>query len=96
MSSTKKNAIRGLGAWFISRFGSRVCDHRTDEFLGRALILVWGGRVLLIGYDGEIPVKPVFVSDPEIRYWRQTIGFESHEAPDFERSSRVVPEEPIQ
>ena len=80
-----KRKLRGAAAWLIERFGTPIHDHRDNSFLGRALIFTLRGKLFLIGFSGETPVRPVFLPDPTVRYWRQTIGFEAADVPDFER-----------
>ena len=77
--------LRQIGDFFIRRLGSPIRDEETGEFLGRALIVVWGGRIHLIGFTGVGPLKPVFRSQERIRYWRQSIGFTRSGPPDFPR-----------
>lgn len=86
-TSEPKKKLRGAAAWFIQHFGAPIRDHRNQELLGRALVCTFRGKVFLIGFTGETPVKPVFLADPSVRYWRQTIRFEAAEVPDFERAN---------
>lgn len=77
--------LRHIGDFFIRRFGSPIRDDESGELLGRALIVVWQGRIHLIGFTGTGPLKPVFRSQERIRYWRQAIGFTRQSPPDFPR-----------
>lgn len=58
--------------------GSRIHDYRTDECLGRALILVWRGRVHVIGYQGEKALVVDWLPEEKTRYWRSRIGFTTY------------------
>ena len=78
--------IRKMVMPFIRCFGSRIRDELTGEELGRAWIAVWGGRVYLIGFTGETPVVPVYVSEDRVRYWRRRLGFRAAVEPDFSRA----------
>ncbi len=79
--------LRKLGNLYIGLLGSRIRDEETGELLGRALIIVWRGRVHVVGFDGGVALKPVFCSQDKIRYWRQSVGFTRATAPDFPRLS---------
>ena len=77
--------LRQIGILYVRFFGSQIRDEESGEFLGRALILIWRGRIHLIGFTGAGPIKPVFCSQEKIRYWRQGIGFTRPVPPDFPR-----------
>ncbi|MGC4016758.1 MAG: hypothetical protein QM755_19920 [Luteolibacter sp.] len=78
-----RRLLKNLGLSCIRRFGSPIRDEETGEFLGRAVMVVWRGKIHLIGYSGNTPVKPVFCAQDRVRYWRQTVGFTSPKPPDF-------------
>lgn len=77
--------LRHFGDFFIRYLGSPIRDDETGEFLGRALIVIWRGRIHVIGFTGVGPLKLVFRSQERIRYWRQSIGFTRSGPPDFPR-----------
>jgi len=77
--------LRNIGDFFIRRLGSPIRDDETGEFMGRALIVVWRGRIHIIGFTGVGLLKPVFRSQDRIRYWRQSVGFTRSGPPDFPR-----------
>lgn len=85
MSLNSWKRVRALCAWLVRNFGQKIIDQRTGDTLGKAFLFCWKGRIHLLGYDGKTPLRPVFIKDSQIRYWRQSIGFESHETPDFPR-----------
>jgi hypothetical protein len=65
-------------------------DIASGEAIGRALIVVWRGKIHIIGLD--VPVVPVFVPQTRITYWKQELGFTIHAAPDFPgRSAAMLP-----
>jgi hypothetical protein len=66
-------------------FGSRLHDEETGVLLGRAFVIPWRGRVLLIGYTGIVPLRPVVRRDPRLNYWKLTLGFSAAREPDFTR-----------
>jgi hypothetical protein len=65
--------------------GSRLYDEETGRFLGRAFVLPWRGRIVLIGYTGLMPLRPVVRCDFHLNYWKLTLGFTAPREPDFPR-----------
>ena len=63
--------------------GSEVRDARSGQVLGRALLVTWRGKVHVIGLDAA--VRPVFLPQNRLTYWKQELGFTQHPAPDFPR-----------
>lgn len=78
-----RNFLRKLGQAWVRSFGSVIRDDETGEVLGRALIFVWRGTIHVVGFTGGVPLRPVFRGQDRVRYWRQSIGFTRHSAPDF-------------
>ena len=78
----KKILLRLLPA-IIRVFGSEIRDARTDQSLGRALLLPWRGRILFIGKTGA--VEPVFLPQERLTYWKQELGFARKSPVDFPR-----------
>ena len=77
--------LRQLGVFLIRKLGSPIRDEATGELLGRALMVVWRGRIHVIGFTGACPLKPMFCPQEKIHYWRQAVGFTRPETPDFPR-----------
>jgi hypothetical protein len=77
-----KNLLRRVGLVFVQIFGSDIRDQDDGTVLGRALVVAFGGRVHLIGYNG-LPLRPVSVAQNRVKYWRITIGFKKAEVPDY-------------
>lgn len=75
-------SLKRLISWLISKFGRRVRDDRTGEFLGRALVLNLPGRTWLIGLHSPY-VRAVFLPNPHNRYAQARIGFATHAPVDF-------------
>lgn len=70
---------------FLARMiGSRIRDAKTGRVLGSAFLVPWRGKLHLLGYSG-VPVVPVFLSQSELSYSRQSLGFTQHPEVDFER-----------
>jgi hypothetical protein len=63
--------------------GSDVVDQRTGKRVGRAFFFGWKGRVIVVGLEGEPPLRPIFLPQTRLTYWKQEIGFTSHPHPDF-------------
>jgi len=71
--------VRGLAGCF----GKRLVDEETGVLLGRAFVISWGGRILLIGYTGTVALRPVACRDPRLSYWKLTVGFSAAREPDY-------------
>lgn len=80
-----KRTVKSLGMFFVRLFGSKIVDAYSGEPLGRALLFSWRGVVHLIGFEGERPVRPVFLPERKVTYWKQRIGFVGADEPDFPR-----------
>jgi hypothetical protein len=74
-----RNAILAIFRFF----GSDVIDQRTGKRAGRAFFFGWNGRIIVIGLENEPPLRPIFLPQERLTYWKQTIGFTSHPPPDF-------------
>lgn len=83
-----RDFVRSFANFWISRFGSPIRDEETNELLGRAIILVWRGKIHLLGLTSRAPITPVFRKQDRVRYWRQSVGFTRTPEPDFPRSSK--------
>lgn len=71
-----------------SRFGTELRDEETGCLLGKAFLVPWRGRFLVVGYTGLVPLRPVVRRDPHLHYWKLTVGFTGPREPDFSRESR--------
>ena len=78
--------LRALVVHAARLLGSSVVDERTGRVLGRAMILSFRGKVHLIGL--EAPVRPVFLPQSRLTYWKQEMGFMTHPSPDFPHEPR--------
>ena len=77
--------IKPLFAALVKVFGTNLKDCRTGEWIARAIILSWGGRVYLLGLHGKDQVIPIFLPQGNMSFWKRTIGFTVHPRPDFPR-----------
>jgi len=68
--------------------GSRIRDEESGEVLGKAIILPWRGKIYVIGYSGIKPLTMAFQTRARVSYWKQEVGFGSHNEPDFPRMTK--------
>lgn len=64
-------------------FASDIHDYRTGEKIGRALMIPWKGRIIVIGAQEDFLVAE-FQPQSRLTYWKQELGFTKHPQPDFE------------
>ncbi len=81
-----KQFVRKVGLSIFRAFGTTIVDAESGVRLGRAFLLPWRGRVMVIGL--EIPVRPVFLPQTRLSYWKQELGFTTHPAPNFPRCGK--------
>lgn len=82
--------LRSVGIRAAQLFGSPLRDARTGQELGRVLLIPWRGKIHVIGLE-EVRVRPVFVPQERLTYWKQEIGFTTHDTPDFPREAQRKP-----
>lgn len=78
-----KRLTRRIGLALARAIGTRIFDHETGRSLGKALMIPWRGRIHVIGL--EAAVRPVFLPQKRLTYWKQELGFTTHPPPDFPR-----------
>jgi hypothetical protein len=81
-----KQFVRAVGLSIFRALGTTIVDVETGERLGRAFLFPWRGTIKVIGLD--VPVRPVFLPQTRLTYWKQEIGFTVHPAPDFPRCGK--------
>ena len=88
------NVIRRIVIGLARSVGSKITDAETGRVLGRAFLFPWKGRIAVIGLDAE--VKPVFLPQKRLTYWKQELGFTEHPPADFphEASPQRPPDAP--
>ena len=69
--------------------GTTLRDHRTNQPIGKAILLPFRGKIHLLGYhcpqgQGQ-HVIPKFDTQQRATYWKQTIVFTKHPEPDYPR-----------
>ena len=80
-----KKAFNKFGWALIKLFGRRIRDVYSGDILGRGTIFIWRGKVIILGYTGDQPLKPVFLPKKKLSYWCYHLGFTTVELPDYER-----------
>ena len=88
-----KQAIRELGVAMIGKFGTLISDCETGRPLGRALLIPWRGKIHVIGLGPA--VRPMFLPQTRLTYWKQELGFTVHPPVDFPTERRVSSEKPV-
>lgn len=78
--------VRRLVIVLARSVGSKVVNAETGELIGRAFVIPWRGRIAVIGLDAE--VKPVFLPQKRMTFWKQEIGFVLHSPPNFPHEAR--------
>lgn len=78
--------VRAIVLALARSIGSKVVNAETGEVIGRAFVIPWRGRIAVIGLDAE--VKPVFLPQTRMTYWKQEIGFVLHSPPNFPHEAR--------
>ena len=81
-----KHVVRAAGLSIFRALGTTIVDAETGVRLGRAFLFPWRGTIKVIGL--EMPVRPVFVPQTRVTYWKQELGFTRHPAPDFPRCGK--------
>lgn len=68
----------------VDWLGSDIRDVTTGEHIGRAILLPWRGRILLIGKGvAGYSLVPRFYPQKRLTFWKVELGFTRHPAPDF-------------
>ncbi|MEQ1850405.1 MAG: hypothetical protein ABMA01_02320 [Chthoniobacteraceae bacterium] len=81
-----KLLIRAAGLAVLRALGTTIVDAETGARLGRAFLFPWRGTIKVIGL--ETPVRPVFLPQTRLTYWKQELGFTTHPAPDYPRCGK--------
>ena len=87
MNQVKLKLIRPFLLWLIRMVGSDIPDAQTGEVIGRALLLPWRGRILILGLVPDL--VPVFRAETRMVQWKRTLGFTRHALPDFPHEPRA-------
>jgi len=80
-----KQTVRNIGVLLMRALGSTLVDAETGRVIGRALLIPWRGRILVFGISPSQPIRPIFLPQERLTYWKQELGFTAHPPPDFRR-----------
>ena len=75
------NFVRRVVITLARSVGSKITDAETGRVLGRAFLFPWRGKIAVIGLEAE--VKPVFLPQKRLTFWKQDLGFTVQQPPDF-------------
>lgn len=81
-----KQLARDVAISVIQKIGTTLIDCQSGRPLGRALILPWRGKIHIIGL--ATAVRPVFLSQHRLTYWKQELAFTTHPPPDYPHVSQ--------
>ena len=88
MKTFKQVILRPLFLGLVNLFASDIRDVDTGERIGRALLIPWRGRVLILGAGvAGYALVPKFCSQRRLTYWKAELGFTRHSAPDYPHES---------
>ena len=73
--------------WLSARFGRKIIDQETGCLLGRAFLVPWGGSILILGYTGMVPLRPIALATKRLDYWRLSIGFSGPRDSEYKKMS---------
>lgn len=71
-------------------FGSRIVDCKSGRNLGKVIIIPWRGKIHVIGLREA--VRPNFLPQKRLTYWKQELGFTVRDSPDFENLRQTAPD----
>jgi len=87
MNKLKLKVIRPVVMWFVHVLGSDIRDVQTGQVIGRALLVPWRGRILMLGCG--MVLVPKFFPQPRLTFWKRELGFTRHPAPDYPHEPRA-------
>jgi len=76
-----RQIVRSIGVSLARMFGTKIVDAESGRTLGKAFAISWRGKIHLIGL--ETAVRPIFLPQKRITYWKQEIGFTTHARPNY-------------
>ena len=89
MRNFKQRILRPLALGIINFLSSDIRDVVTGERIGRALLIPWRGRILILGAGvAGYALVPKFYAQGRLTFWKVELGFTRHPAPDYPRESR--------
>jgi hypothetical protein len=90
MTDFKQRFFRPILMRVFDLLSCELRDVDTGKPIGRAVLLPWRGRILLIG-DGVAgySLLPKFVPQRRLTFWKVELGFTRHPLPDFPHEPRT-------
>lgn len=82
--------MSGLVMQAAKYLGMKIVDQRTGMPIGRALIIPWRGKIIVIPSNRDVYIRPEFLPRKTVRYRSQQIGFFTYDAPDFPNERKTV------
>lgn len=76
-----KEQLRRAGLAVARALGTAVVDQRTGQPVGKVFVFAWRGKIHVIGLDAA--VRPYFLPQKRLTYWKQELGFASPPPPDY-------------
>ncbi len=76
-----RNLLRNPIVRLARAIGSPIKDANTGRVIGRALLVPWRGKIHVIGLD--FAVRPIFLPQKRLTYWKQELGFVARPPVDF-------------
>ena len=74
---------------FINLFASDIRDVETGESIGRALLIPWRGRILILGKGvAGYALLPRFCPQERLNFWKCELGFTRQQIPNYPREPR--------
>jgi hypothetical protein len=89
MKDYKQLLLRPLFVGMINLLSSNIRDVDTGECIGRALLIPWRGRILILGAGvAGYALVPKFCAQKRLTFWKCELGFTRHPAPAYPRELR--------
>jgi hypothetical protein len=80
-----RSALMGI----INLLASDIRDVETGESIGRALLIPWRGRILILGKGvAGYALVPRFCPQERLTFWKCELGFSRRSAPDYPHEPR--------
>jgi hypothetical protein len=84
MKNCKQLLLRPLFLGIINLLSSDIRDVDTGKCIGRALLVPWRGRILILGASvAGFALVPKFFPQTRLTFWKCELGFTRHPAPDY-------------
>jgi hypothetical protein len=85
-----KTLLRPFLLRIINLLSSNIQDVNTGERIGRALLIPWRGRIVVLGEGvAGYALVPKFCPQKRITFWKCELGFTQHPLPDYPHEPRA-------